>query len=375
MTTSLWIIAFACLTLTAVLFISGARYLQLRPIAWRSAPTDLLVLVAHPDDCVVLAGEYALWTRDNRMQVSIVYLTSGADDPASSRAATREREAIACWNSAGVPEGHLHFLRYRQSPMNGVSVLSTAEVESAAAKIREIVTSLAPAATVILPAAGEIHSDHRLIRHLGLRAICDSGRNDLSLLEAPEYNLCLSLVRSPGKVIQYLLKTLPLIWRLASNPGISAFPGFMRGSRGYFILDDGIHRRKVAMLKYFVSEDGKKLVRHFGFRNQFRPIEFPVTIEDEQYGPSYTRIGRNRLGLSVVGLLFSVYLIVIGLCWQLPIRVATVFPDALTIGLTCGALVAAFAFLIFWSRRSIESGLLYASASAGTIGGLIAYFN
>jgi hypothetical protein len=47
----------------------------------------LLVLVAHPDDCVVLAGEYALWVLGHGMSVENCLLHfRDRDDPASPRA-------------------------------------------------------------------------------------------------------------------------------------------------------------------------------------------------------------------------------------------------------------------------------------------------
>lgn len=67
MTIALWIMLFAGGLLVAVLSVSLLRYLSLRPVIWQSAPTNALVLVAHPDDCVVLAGEYALWVLDHGM--------------------------------------------------------------------------------------------------------------------------------------------------------------------------------------------------------------------------------------------------------------------------------------------------------------------
>lgn len=374
MTISLWIIQCACVVLVAVLLASGVRYLLLRPTTWRSAPTDLLVLVAHPDDCVVLAGEYALWTLDHGMEVKIVYLTSGSADPASSRAKMREGEALAAWGSVGVPEKNLHFLGYRQSPMNGVCALSMSELDEATARIRDIVLSVEAGTAVMVPAAGELHSDHREIRRIGIKAIGDSGRRDLLVLEAPEYNSSLSLVRSPGKVTKYLLKSLPLIWRLGGDTSNVAFPGFIRGSRACMICDEAVNIRKKALLRHFVSEDGEKLVRHFGFRNQFRPGVFPISAQDEQFGLCYARIGKYRFGLSVLGLWSGIYLLAVGFCWLIPEQMAAIFPGSKLVLLVCGILLISLVLVGILARKSVESGLLYASGMVGLIGGLIASF-
>lgn len=374
MTISLWIIQFACLVLIAVLLASGIRYLLLRPTIWQSAPTNLLVLVAHPDDCVVLAGEYALWILDHGMNVNIVYFTSGSGDPASPRAKMREGEALAAWGSVGVPAKNLHFLGYGQSPMNGVCALSMSDLDEAAARIRDIVLSVEAGTAVLVPAAGEIHTDHREIRRVGLKAISDSGRRDLLVLEAPEYNSSLSLVRSSGKVIKYFLKSLPLIWRLGGDTRNVAFPGFIRGSRAYMICDDAITSRKKALLRHFVSEDGEKLVRHFGFQNQFRPVAFPISAQDEQFGLCYARIGKYRFGLSVLGLWSGIYLLAVGFCWLIPEQLAVAFPSSKLILPVCGILLAFLVFVGIRARKSVESGLLYASGMVGMIGGLFASF-
>lgn len=374
MTISLSIIQFACFVIFAVLLASGIRYLLLRPTKWESGPTNLLVLIAHPDDCVVLAGEYALWVLGHGMSVRIVYFTSGSDDPVSSRAKMREGEALAAWRSVGVPEANLHFLRYRQSPMNGTCALSRSDLEQATAKIGDIVLAVEPGTAVFVPAAGEIHSDHREIRRIGLKAIGDSGRGDLLMLEAPEYNSSLSLARSPGKVVQYFLKSLPLVWRLGGDTGSSPFPGFIRGDRAYMICDEAIISRKKAMLRQFISEDGEKLVRHFGFQNQFRPVKLPVSAHDEKFGLSYLHFGRYRFGLSVIGLWSGIYLFAVGFCWHIPEQLAALFPASKLIFLVWGILTIFLLLASIRARKSIGSRLLYAAGIVGMIGGLIASF-
>lgn len=374
MTIALWIMLFAGGLLVAVLSVSLFRYLSLRPVIWQSAPTNALVLVAHPDDCVVLAGEYALWVLDHGMKVEIVYFTSGAGDPASPRAKTREGEAVAAWGSVGVPGTNLHFLGYGQSPMNGTCVVSASDLDVATAKIIDIVLTAEPGTAVLVPAAGEIHADHRMIRRIGIKAISDSGRSDLLVLEAPEYNPTLSLVRSPGKVAKYFLKALPLVWRLGGDMSNVAFPGFIRGSRAYIVCGEAINSRKKAMLRHFVSENGEKLVRHFGFQNQFRPIAFPISTDDEQFGLCYPRFGKYRFGLGVIGLWSGLYLFAIGLCWQIPGQLAAVIPGSKLILPVCGILTAFLAVASIRARRSAESRLLYAAGIVGMIGGLIASF-
>lgn len=128
------------------------------------------------------------------------------------------------------------------------------------------------------------------------------------------------------------------------------------------------------MLRHFVSEDGEKLVRHFGFQNQFRPIAFPISAGDEQFGLSYPKFGKYRFGLSVIGLWSGLYLFAIGLCWQIPGQLAAVIPGSELILPVCGILTVLLLVASIRARRSVESRLLYAAGVVGMIGGLIAGF-
>jgi LmbE family N-acetylglucosaminyl deacetylase len=371
MTISLLVIQLACSSLLAVLVTSGIRYLLIRPRNWHSPATNLVVLAAHPDDCVVLAGEYALWVLAQGMKVDIVYFTSGADDPASSRAKTREREALAAWSSVGVPETNLHFLEYGQSPMKGSCILDESALAGATEAIKNIIVSAMPGTAIFVPAAGETHADHRTTRRVGLAAVIASGRKDLLVLEAPEYNPCLSLARSPGKVVRYFLKALPLIWRFGGKVDTSAFPGFIRGDGAYMLGDEAISDRKNQMFRHFASEDGEKLVRHFGFQNQFRPVIFPISPQDEHYGAGFVKIGKYRFGLSVVGLWFAIYLLTIGLFWQIPEKMTTINPGSKLLLPVCGMLTIFLLYAGTRAHRRAESVLLYVSGIVGIIGGLL----
>lgn len=375
MTSSLLIIQIACFLIAAVVLTSGVLYLLIKPRIWSFPPTNLIVLAAHPDDCVVISGEYALWALAHGMKVDIVYFTSGSDDPASSRAKIRACEAFAAWHSVGVSGTSLHFLGYGQSPMNGACLLGESELDDATDSIKNIVLSAQAGTAIFVPAAGETHVDHRTIRRIGLKAISDSGRKDLLILEAPEYNSSLSLARSPDKVVQYVLKTLPLIWRFGGDILNSAFPGFICGrDAGYIIDDAAINSKKKAMLRYFVSEDGGKLVRHFGYLNQFRPVTFPISPQDEKYGIAFVRIGKYRFGLSVIGLWFSIYLLTIGFFWQIPEKMTSIYPGSKLLFPVCGILVMFLVYASNRARKRAELVLLYGSGIVGIIGGLIASF-
>ena len=356
-----WVIFLCMLAGTSV------GYFVCRPRVWKEAPTDVLILVAHQDDCVVLAGEYALWALTAGKSVRVVYLTCGADIPGSPKAVMRNKEAIAVWRSAGVTESHLHFLDYGRSPLSGTSVLSDPGRLEATARIARLVREANPGTAVFLPAAGESHADHREIRRIGLRALNESGRRDLVVLEAPEYNPYLSFVRSPPKAFQYLVKSVPLVRRFARYFHRSGFPGFVHGSHAYRLLDAGeIHQEKLKMLRGFVSEGGELLVRHFGWRNQFRPVRWQDSSIDENLDIYYARVSERWLGLSVIGLWFSIYFLGTCISWRIAQGFEGSLPGKLGVFLiiacACGCFLAAIR-----GRRYIESCLLYVAVGLGMV--------
>ncbi len=372
MTVSFVAIQSAGILLISILFVSGVRYLMIKPRIWRSSPGNVLILAAHPDDCVVTAGEYALWALDHGFKVEVVYLTCGAIDPASTRAKTREREALNAWQSLGVPESNLTFLGYSTSALLGDSTLSFEAQDHARATIQTLILSLEVGAAVFLPAAGEEHVDHRMIRRLGLEAIVSSRRHDVLVFEAPEYNATLSLVHSPTKAYRYFLGCMPIVRRLTSTGGTPCFPGFIRGQRAFVLGDPSLTQRKNALLRFFVSENIEKLVRHFGYQNQFREVVFPISQSDERFGLAFAKIGRLRLGLGIVGLWLATYILSFGVSWYLMAQaIAAILSSnlALIVVMTLAPLLLLASIRI---RAHLEPALLYVSSALGIIVGLVA---
>lgn len=155
-----------------------------------------------------------------------------------------------------------------------------------------------------------------------------------------------------------------------------AFPGFIRGSHKRYTLFAvrlSIARKK-AMLRHFVSENGEKLVRHFGFQNQFRPIAFPISTDDEQFGLCYPRFGKYRFGLGVIACGPAFIFLLLDSAAQIAGQLAAVIPGSKLILPVCGILTAFLAVASICARRSAESRLLYAAGIVGMIGGLIARF-
>ena len=121
----------------------------------RSNARDTLILAAHPDDCVISAGEYGIWATASGKCVRIVYMTSGDRSPDSQRARIREAEALKVWQRVGVSPEDIMFLRLPNSPLRGPSLLNQTQISEAERQIALAIASMPADAAVFLPAIGD----------------------------------------------------------------------------------------------------------------------------------------------------------------------------------------------------------------------------
>jgi LmbE family N-acetylglucosaminyl deacetylase len=287
----------------------------------REPPRDLLILAAHQDDCVVLAGEYAIETARAGRRIQIVYLTCGAQMPEDDRARLRRQEAETAWGMLGVTPGELHDLALPQSDVSGPSGSTSEELGEAKRNLRRIVEQLAPGTAVFIPAAGESHVDHRTLRQVSLEVIDDAGRKDLMVLESPEYNDYYSLLHCPWRSLAFVARSIPLLGRWVRPGRAWMRAGFADGPVPLVLPLDPVRlARKKQLLRQFGSEDGELLVKYFGYPDRFRPIGdvHAARKRPEDVG-LYLRFDGQCLGLSVLllwlSLWFSAALIGAGAVW------------------------------------------------------------
>ncbi len=239
-----------------------------------SAPSDVLILAAHPDDCVILAGEYAIEASRAGHRIRVLYLTCGSDSSLDSRALLRREEARQAWAIVGVPAPALEFLDLPQSPVQGPNRLTDDDLAHARKKICGAIAALPRGAAVFLPAVGESHCDHRLLRQLALHCLSETCRPDLQALEAPEYNTYYSLAHQPLRSLRFVLHMIPFFGRRIKPLGIENRSGFVEGEPGCSLPPDAQRlEMKRAMLRQFASEDGELLVRCFGHPDHYRRLQ------------------------------------------------------------------------------------------------------
>ncbi len=238
------------------------------------AGPELLVLAAHPDDCAIVAGELAQVFLARGASVRLMYLTCGAPAASKQRASTRRGEAIAAWAGLGVPVENLAFLDFPHTDANADSAFTPQMRTQAERMISSTLRTAPHGAVVVLPAAGELHADHRALRDAAIGAIREASRPDLSVIEAPEYSPYLSIRHSPALAARFLLGAIPGAGRLAGAAGDRG-PTFFSGDPGCVLAPDPLRlERKRTLLRCFASENpGDVLVRLFGFPDRWRPCD------------------------------------------------------------------------------------------------------
>jgi LmbE family N-acetylglucosaminyl deacetylase len=239
------------------------------PKSFRDPPRHVLICCAHSDDCIIVGAEYAYGVVQNGLTVRIAYLTCGGPDPDSDIARIRRAEALAAWSAFGVSAQNLSFLDLSESPVPGPLTYSENDIAAAEQTFATLFRSLPRNAAIIVPAAGESHVDHIIVRQVALKAFLGIKRDDILLYESPEYNAFLSLLHCPEKSLRAVLRSVPLVNRL-----IKAYAGsadYVNGARGSVFRDtpDRLAKKR-ELLRYFASQNPGLLIDAFGHRTRYR---------------------------------------------------------------------------------------------------------
>jgi len=339
---------------------------------FEGAIRDGLILAPHPDDCVILAGEYGLEARQAGRSVQIVYLTCGDRASDAARAERRRSEAIEAWGSAGVSAHCLHFLDLPQSNVEGPMRYGPDDVATAVDRVAQAVESLPANSVVFLPADGESHVDHVTLRRIGLQALARVRREDIVVMEAPEYNTYYSLLRSPAKTILYVVQQIPVLGRLVAELDLGpGFAGFASGGPGY-VLPPSVARleKKKDMLRKFKSEDGELLVHYFGHPDRFRRVQ-DVEAALSRRPTLHLQIGGRHLAPSVVFLWAAILGGVFSATFALADWLSRAIPGPPRVGWIIAALGFVALGLAARHREHFERFLIYLLSGIGLVWGSI----
>ncbi|HET6582598.1 MAG TPA: PIG-L family deacetylase [Nannocystaceae bacterium] len=302
--------ATAALPIALALGLGSWVAVQRRPRALTDPARDVLIVAAHPDDCVIMAGGYALHALAQGRRVTVYYLTCGADRSEPERAATRRAEAIAAWGMAGVPADALVFGGLPEQGPDDTEARTHDDLARARREIERLMRGLSNGAALFVPAATEEHVDHRLLRRLALEALRATGRRDLAVYECAAYNAYISFVQAPHRALREALSAVPGVarwFRGATHP----WAGFGSGPPPVELpLSPERARRRRELLRAFASEQGDLLVQLFGASERYRPITDVAQALGEPQPRGYLRMGGHYWSASALILLSAVLALV-----------------------------------------------------------------
>lgn len=368
---------FIFLLLVPALIVGGAiLYARLMDRAGidGAPPCDAVILAAHPDDCVIVAGEYAIRARAAGKRVRVVYLTCGDSSPATERAKKRRAEAIAAWGMIGVPETDLVFFDLPETPRESRSASYAPENRAKArATLGMLLQGLTEGTVVFIPAHGEIHPDHRELRSIALEAFRKVARSDVVLYESPEYHAYFSLTRSTARTLVYMLAAIPLVSRLVKREWARERPFFHNGGPGLMLAPDASRlEKKRAMLRAFDSENQDDIiVRLYGWPDLYRPVDLAAAAVEAE-GKGYLKVGEKFLSPSILALWLSLWSVVLVLLFTAGQMKRKYFEGSHTAAVITAALGAVLLVLAFVRRHSTERRVTVAVCGMGLIAGAIA---
>lgn len=246
-----------------------------RPKINNSPVRDVLILAAHPDDCVIMAGEYGIKALQSGKTVNIIYMTCGDINADSDYAKTRRLEALHAWSKAKLLPEFIKFLDAPESKMLGranQNDICKTKIKNAMLKS---ILELPIGAAIFIPAAGESHVDHRTLRKLAITAVLESSRHDIDVYEAPEYSNFCSLICNPFCVVRNIFRLIPGGGRIAGHINLdTSCPHFTKFGFGAMKLpiDERILQLKCEMLRTFVSQGSSKMEGFFCRPGVFRNL-------------------------------------------------------------------------------------------------------
>jgi LmbE family N-acetylglucosaminyl deacetylase len=237
---------------------------------------DVLIIAAHQDDCVIMAGEYAISSAKSSRNIHLAYLTCGDALCDSVRSKTRKAEAIHAWSIIGVPPEQIHFFGLPAAPsIEGPLLITPSEVECAKRHLQELIEQLPGPSTIFIPADGEAHVDHQLLREICLSVLSEQHTTEHVVYEASEYNRYYSLFHGPTRALADVMRCIPLVRRIGRFDAKTERAHFPSGPPSLTLRPDSQRlNTKLEMLRAFRSEDSELLVTLFGFPDRFRKVDY-----------------------------------------------------------------------------------------------------
>jgi LmbE family N-acetylglucosaminyl deacetylase len=156
-----------------------------------AAPSRLLILAPHEDDCVIAAGGVGALNSRLGGVTRIVYL---APDETPGMAQARAAEAQSAWREAGLSADSLRHLDLLPPMLQR----DPARLHAAAGTLRRQIDEFSPTA-IVVPMFEGGHVHHDMVA--GLLDVIVTEADRFQIFEAPEYGPYVSLNNTPHRVI------------------------------------------------------------------------------------------------------------------------------------------------------------------------------
>jgi LmbE family N-acetylglucosaminyl deacetylase len=251
---------------------------------------DILIVAPHQDDCVAIAGGYAIQTKAMGGRVKVLYVTDGNKDDK----VTRKQEALDAWYVIGSDEKDIHFLKYHSL----TSLTTREEIEQCTDEIADFILKNQPK-TIFVSLYEGGNYQHDVVNYMVSEAVQKAGFMG-TVYESPEYNFYLSFKTTPEKILSGFARFIPFFrYDYPPEP----------------ILEDEVLRLKMTpeqirikkdMLSKFKTQNPKQLIIRFGFEDRYQRLHnYDYSRPPFDYEKSVAKILNLLKALPIVGRMFS----------------------------------------------------------------------
>ncbi|MFO7891225.1 MAG: PIG-L family deacetylase [bacterium] len=214
----------------------------------------ILIIAPHQDDCVAIAGGYAVQTVEKGGHVHILYTTDGYQDDK----VTRKQEAVKAWSMLGTQSVTLDFLPYN----NNASFLYKEEIDKVIDEIGTYILKVRPE-TIFIPLYEGGHYQHDVTNYMVSKAL-EKFNVHCSVYESPVYNFYMSLKTTPEKILSGLVRFIPLV-------SYDYPPEPVRNDKVYFLkMTDAQLQKKKDIISEFKTQTPHKLIERWGFCDRYQ---------------------------------------------------------------------------------------------------------
>ena len=217
---------------------------------------DILIIVPHFDDCVAVAGGFAIQTREQGGNITILYLTGGNGEEKHMRM----HEAFNSWSMNDMTEKALICLDHDMY----TAFTDRDEIDSCIEEIEDVIVNTKPG-VIFIPLYEGGHYHHDITNYMVTQAL-KSYNLGVTVYEAPEYNFYFSWKTTPYKILSGLMRLVPFVEHNYPPEPIS-------DSEVYYLkmTEEQLNLKK-KMLSKFESQNAKRLIDRFGFEDRYQKL-------------------------------------------------------------------------------------------------------